>query len=314
LLARKKSSFRNDMKAKRLCALEDPKMLWHILPPPHPRAGLYGGSRSLMRAKVYALPPCPVPEEERRGFVQALRAWFRHYTALPVVGLGEALYFPGQYPSELREIVLSYSKKRAPLRIRTDGSKADEGGGFGAIALDGEKVVAAFQGGEAIGLDTYELELLALAHALVLGLAANEPFIAETDSKGLVDRLLLTEEEASPLERTTRTLMRAAQEAGIFRGLHHLKREENEEAHKLANKGRVALEGERGALKVLLGLLPSAQRPSAIRYLKHLALLEVDVLEVLARLESKTAKALLAIAEEAPEAFAQALEEAKTLP
>jgi len=268
----------------------------------------------LMKAKVYALPPCPVPEEERRGFVRALRAWFRHYTALPVVGFGEALYFPGQYPSELREIVLSYSRQRAPLRIKADGSKADEGGGFGAIALDGEKMVAAFQGGEAIGLDSYELELLALAHALVLGLAADKPFVAETDNKGLVDRLLLTEEEASPLERATRALMRIAQKAGIFRGLHHLKREENEEAHKLANKGRMALEEEGGTLKVLLELLPSGQRPSAIRYLKSLALLETDVLEVLASMEGKTAKALLAIAEKAPEAFARALEEAKTSP
>ena len=302
------------MKAEQLRALKDPKRLWHILPPPHPRAGLYSGSRPLMKARVYALPPCPVSEEERRGFVRALRAWFRHYTALPVVGFGDALYFPGQYPPGLREIVLAYSGKRVPLRIKADGSKTDEGGGFGAVALDGERIAAALQGGVALGLNQHELELLALAHALVLGLVASQPFVAETDSEGLVARLLLTQRETSPLERATRALVHMAQEAGIFRGLHHLKREENEEAHRLANKGRLALEEEGGTLKVLLGLLPSSQRPSAIRCLKQLALLEGDVLEALAGMEGKTAKALLAIAEKAPEAFARALEEAKTLP
>ncbi len=302
------------MKAEQLRALEDPKRLWHILPPPHPRAGLYSGSKPLMKAKIYALPPCPVPEEKRRGFVRALRAWFRRYTALPVVGFGDAIYFPGQYPPGLREIVLAHSGKRAPLRIKADGSKTDEGGGFGAVALDGERIAAALQGGVALGLNQHELELLALAHALVLGLAASQPFVAETDSEGLVARLLLTQKESSPLERATRALVRVAQEAGIFHGLHHLKREENEEAHRLANKGRLTLEEERGTLEVLLGLLPSSQRPSAIRCLKHLALLETDVLEALAGMEGKTAKALLAIAEKAPEAFARALEEAKTLP
>jgi ribonuclease HI len=292
----------------------DRNTLWHLLPPPHPRAGLYDGSRSLMKAKVYALPPCPVPEEERRGFARALKAWFHRYTALPVVGFGEVLYFPRQYPPELREIVLSYSGPRPPLKIRADGSKAPEGGGFGAIALDGEKIVAALQGGEVMGLDGYELELLALAHALILGLATNEFFVVETDSKGLVDRLLLTQKEASPLEGATRALMRVAQEAWTFLGLHYLNREENEEAHQLANKGRLALEEERGALKVLLGLLPSSQRPSAVRCLKRLALLEADVLEALADMEAKTAKALLAIAKEAPEVFAKALEEARALP
>jgi ribonuclease HI len=291
----------------------DKNTLWHLLPPPHPRAGLYSGSRPLRKAKVCALPPCPVPEEERRGFIRALRAWFRHYTALPVVGLGEALYFPGQYPLELKEIVLAHSGKRAPLRIRADGSKAPEGGGFGAIALDGERVIATFQGGVAMGLNYHELELLALAHALVLGLAADQPFVAETDSKGLVDRLLLTQKKTSPLERATRALMRMAQEAGIFRGLHHLKREENEKAHRLAYRGRQALE-RGGGLEVLLRLLPPAQRPWAIRYLKRLAPLEAGALEALQALGTKTAKALLAIAEEAPELFARALEEAKTLP
>lgn len=302
------------MKAKRLHNLDDPKSLWYILPPPHPRAGVYSGSRPLKRAKVYTLPPCPVPEEERRGFVRALRAWFRRYTALPVVGIGDALYFPGQYPLELKEIVLAHSGEKAPLRIRADGSKTPEGGGFGTIALDGGRTIAALQGGVAMGLNYHELELLALAHALVLGLAANQPFVAETDSKGLIDRLLLTQKETSPLESATRALMRVAQEAGIFRGLQHLKREENEEAHRLAYRGRLALEQERGALEVLLGLLPSVQRSSAIRYLKRLAPLGEGALEVLAGLNTKTAKALLAIAEKAPEFFAHALEEAKNSP
>jgi hypothetical protein len=48
-----------------------------------------------------------VPEEKRRGFVRALRARFRRYTALPVVGFGNAIYFPGQYPPGLREIALT---------------------------------------------------------------------------------------------------------------------------------------------------------------------------------------------------------------
>ena len=170
------------------------------------------------------------------------------------------------------------------------------------------------QGGAAVGLSHHELELLALAHALVLGLAANQPFVAETDSKGLVDRLLLTQKETSSLESATRALMRVAQEAGIFYGLHHLKREENEKAHRLANGGRLALEQERGALEVLLGLLPSVQRSSALRYLKRLAPLGAGALNVLAGLETKTAKTLLAIAEKAPEFFAQALEEAKASP
>jgi ribonuclease HI len=244
------------MKAKRWRALEDPKMLWYVLPPPHPRAGLYSGSRPLRKAKVFTPPPCPVPEEERRGFARALETWFRRYTALPVVGLGDALYFPGQYPSGLKEVVFAHSGRKTPLRIRADGSKASEGGGFGAIALDGERVAAALQGGMAVGNLSYrELELLALAHALLLGLAANEPFTAETDSKGLVDRLLLTQKEASPLESATRALMRVAQEAGIFRGLHHLRREENEEAHRLADRGRRVLERRRGDLEVLPTLL-----------------------------------------------------------
>jgi hypothetical protein len=93
----------------------DRTTLWYLLPPPHPRAGLYNGSRSLRRAKVYAPPPCPVPEEERCGFLRALRAWFHRYTTLPIVGIGDALYFPEQYPSELREIVLVFSGRRPPL-------------------------------------------------------------------------------------------------------------------------------------------------------------------------------------------------------
>jgi len=290
----------------------DRSTLWHLLPPPHPRAGLYSGSRSLAKAKVYALPPCPVPEEERYGFLRALRAWFHRYTTLPIVGIGDALYFPEGYPSELREIVLVFSGRRPPLRVRADGSKTSEKGGFGVVALDGEKVIAALQGGVAVDLNYYEVELLALAHALVLGLAANKPFVAETDNKGLVDRLLLTQKETSPLESAIRALMRVAQEAGVFHGLHHLKREENEAAHKLANKGRLVLEGEEGALGFLLELLRPSQRSSAIRYLKRLAPLGAGALDALARLESKTAKALLAIAEKAPEVFAQALEEART--
>jgi hypothetical protein len=244
-------------KRKELLFLKhDRNTLWYFVPPPHPRAGLYSGSRALREAKVYTLPPCPVPEEERRGFVRALRAWFRHYTALPVVGLGERLYFPGQYPPELKEIVLAQSGERPPLRIRADGSKAPEEGGLGAVALDGERVIAALQGGVAMGLNYHELELLALAHALVLGLATDRPFVAETDSKGLVDRLLLTQKETSPLESATRALMRVAQEAGIFCGLHHLKREENEEAHRLANRGRLVLEKRGGRWRSCSGSCP----------------------------------------------------------
>jgi ribonuclease HI len=311
------------MKAERLRALEDPKILWHILPPPHPVAGVYSGAASLRKAGVLVPPPCPIPEEERWGFAKAMEAWFRRYEELPVIGIGKALYRPEGYPKKLKEKVIALRRGRRPLpdapkeprvKVRIDGSKG-KGGGFGAVALARGRVAAFAQGGaKRKDLTAQDMELLALVQGLVLGIAADEPFVVETDNTGLLGRLTGTGRTASPLEAAARTLLAVAREAGLYQGLRHLERGENKEADRLANKARRALERRGGGLEVLLRLLPPAQRPSAIRYLKHLALPETDVLEALAGLGTKTAKALLAIAEKAPEVFARALEEAKTSP
>ncbi len=310
------------MKAKRLRALEDPKRLWHILPPPHPMAGVYSGAASLRKAGVLVPPPCPIPEEERWGFAKAMEAWFRRYEELPVIGIGRALYRPEGYPKKLKEKVIALRRGCRPLpdapkeprvRVRIDGSKG-KGGGFGAVALARGKVAAFAQGGATRkDLTAQDMELLALVQGLVLGIAADEPFVVETDNTGLLGRLTGTGRTASPLEAAARALMAAAREAGLYQGLRPLGRKENKEADRLANKARRALE-RGGGLEVLLRLLPPAQRPWAVRYLKRLAPLEAGALEALQALGTKTAKALLAIAEEAPEAFARALEEAKTLP
>jgi ribonuclease HI len=310
------------MKAQRLRALEDPKRLWHILPPPHPMAGVYSGAASLRKAGVLVPPPCPIPEEERWGFAKAMETWFRRYEELPVIGIGKALYRPEAYPKKLREKVIALRRGRRPLpdapkeprvRVRIDGSKG-KGGGFGAVALARGKVAAFAQGGATRkDLTAQDMELLALVQGLVLGIAADEPFVVETDNAGLIGRLTGTGRTASPLEAAARTLLAVAREAGLYQGLRRLEREENEKAHRLAYRGRQALE-RGGGLEVLLRLLPSAQRPWAARYLKRLAPLGAGALEALASLNTKTAQALLAIAEEAPEAFARALEEAKTLP
>jgi ribonuclease HI len=325
------------MKAKRLHILDDPKKLWYILPPPHPMAGVYSGNTSLRKAGVLVRPPCPIPEEERWGFAKTMEAWFRRYEELPVIGIGKSLYRPEDYPKKLKEKVIALRRRHRSLpdapkefrvKIRVDGSKGKEGG-FGAVALARGKVAAFAQGGATRkDLTAQDMELLALVQGLVLGIATDEPFVVETDNTGLLDRLTGTGRTASPLEAAARALLAVAREAGLYQGLRRLERKENKKAHKLANKARRALEKahklankarwplekEEGAFEVLLRLLPSAQRPWAIRYLKRLASLEAGALEALASLGTKTAKALLAIAEEAPEVFAKALEEAKASP
>jgi len=311
------------MKAQRLRALEDPKILWHILPPPHPMAGVYSGAASLRKAGVLVPPPCPIPEEERWGFAKAMEAWFRRYEELPVIGIGRALYRPEGYPKKLKEKVIALRRGRRPLpdapkeprvKVRIDGSKG-KGGGFGAVALARGKVAAFAQGGATRkDLTTQDMELLALVQGLVLGIAADEPFVVETDNTGLIGRFTGTGRIASPLEAAARALLAVAREAGLYQGLRRLERGENKEAHRLANKARRALEKRGGGLEVLLRLLPPVQRPWAARYLKRLAPLGEGALEALASLNTKTAKVLLAVAEEAPEAFARALEEAKASP
>jgi ribonuclease HI len=311
------------MKAKRLRTLEDPKRLWYILPPPHPMAGIYSGAAPLRKAGVLVPPPCPIPEEERWGFAKAMEAWFHRYEELPVIGIGRALYRPESFPKKLKEKIIAFRRGCRPLpdapkeprvKVRVDGSKG-EGGGFGAVALARGKVAAFAQGAaKRKDLTAQDMELLALVQGLVLGIAADEPFVVETDNTGLIGRLTGTGRTASPLEAATRALLAVAREAGLYQGLRHLQRGENKEADSLANKARLALERRGGGLEVLLKLLPSAQRPWAARYLKRLAPLGPGALEALAGLNTKTAKALLAIAEEAPEVFAQALEEAKASP
>jgi ribonuclease HI len=183
------------------------------------------------------------------------------------------------------------------------------------MALARGRVAAFAQGGaKRKDLTAQDMELLALVQGLVLGIAADEPFVVETDNAGLIGRLTGTGRTASPLEAAARTLLAVAREAGLYQGLRHLERGENKEADRLANKARRALERRGGGLEVLLRLLPPAQRPWAIRYLKRFAPLGPGALEALAGLGTKTAQALLAIAEKAPEAFARALEEAKTSP
>jgi ribonuclease HI len=311
------------MKAERLRILEEPKRFWYILPPPHPMAGIYSGSPSLKKAGVLVPPPCPIPAEERLGFARAMEAWFHRYEEMPVIGIGKALYRPESYPRKLKKKVIALRQGRRPLpdapkeprvKVRIDGSKG-KGGGFGAIALARGKIAAFAQGGATRkDLTAQDMELLALVQGLILGIATDEPFVVETDNTGLLDRLTGTGRTASPLEAAARALMAVAREARIYQGLRRLEREENKEADRLANKARRALERRGGGLEVLLRLLPPAQRPSAIRCLKRLALIETDIIEALAGMETKTAKALLAIAEEVPEVFAKALEEAKTLP
>ncbi len=311
------------MKAERLRVLEDPKRFWYILPPPHPMAGIYSGGTSLKRAGVLVPPPCPIPAEERLGFARAMEAWFRRYEELPVIGIGKALYRPESYPRKLKKKVIALRRGRRPLpdapkeprvKVRIDGSKG-KGGGFGAVALARGKVAAFVQGGATRkDLTAQDMELLALVQGLILGITIDEPFVVETDNRGLMERLTGTGRTASPLEAAARALMAAAREAGLYQGLRRLERGENKEADRLANKARQALERRGGGLEALLRLLPPAQRPWAIRYLKRLAPLGEGALEALASQRTKTAQALLAIAEEAPEAFAKALEEAKTLP
>jgi len=311
------------MKAQRLRALEDPKRFWYILPPPHPMAGVYSGAASLRKAGVLVPPPCPIPEEERLGFARAMEAWFRRYEELPVIGIGKALYRPESYPKKLKEKVIALRRGRRPLpdapkeprvKIRVDGSKGKEGG-FGAVALVRGRVAAFVQGGTTRkDLTTQDMELLALVQGLILGIAVDEPFVVETDNTGLLGRFTGTGRIASPLEAAARALMTLARETRVYQGLRCLERDENKEADNLAKKARRALEKKGGGLEILLRLLPPAQRPWAIRYLKRLAPLGEGALEALASRRTKTAQALLAIAKEAPEVFAKALEEAKASP
>lgn len=314
--AKKRSKTQVKREARLRFLQSEENALWYFLPPPHPLAGLYSGLKPLRRAGVYVLPPCSVPEEERRGFAQALAAWFRHYPNPPAVGLGEVLYRPEDYPPELKEMVQeaasphSETRKRVLLKVRADGSKA-KSGGFGALVLEEKGVVGSLQGGVAAeGLNSNDLELLALAHALVLGLALNRPFLAESDSKGLVDRLLLTEKTGSPLEKAARALMEVGRDVNLFRGLRYLPRENNEGAHRLANGGRRALEREQDELSTFLLALPLAYRAWALRYLRRLSSSAEQALEVLARWRGETAKVILAAAKEDPEGFARALKKA----
>jgi hypothetical protein len=105
------------------------------------------------------------------------------------------------------------------------------------------------------------MELLALVQGLVLGIAADGPFMVKTDNASLLGRLTGTGRTASPLEAAARTLLAVAREAGLYQGLRHLQRGENKEAHRLANKARQALEKRGGGLVALLRLLPSLQHP-----------------------------------------------------
>jgi ribonuclease HI len=286
-------------------------------------AGIYSGGTSLKKAGVLVPPPCPIPAEERLGFARAMEAWFHRYEELPVIGIGKALYRPESYPRKLKGKIFALRQghrsipdapKEPRVKVRVDGSKGKEGG-FGAVALARGKMAAFAQGGATRkDLTAQDMELLALVQGLILGITIDEPFVVETDNTGLLGRLTGTGRTTSPLEAAARALMAVAREAGLYQGLRHLERGENKEADRLANKARRALERKEGGLEVLLRLLPPLQRPWAIRYLKRLAPLGEGALEALASLNTKTAKVLLAVAEEAPEAFARALEEAKASP
>jgi hypothetical protein len=296
--------------------LNDKNRVWLFVPPPHPKAGLYGGERALQKVGLGRVAQ-DVPLSKRTGLLQALRTWFELYSVLPHLGTGREIYAPPGYDDgALRKAIFQTrgrARRRGPVSeelivVRTDGSKA-KGGGYGGAAFRKDQVVGTFQGG--ILSDSpfapHELEMLALAQGAVLALALGCPVRIESDAQGVVERLKRGGGTSSPLEEGLRALLDILRNHGLLQDLRYVERGKNGRAHVLSQEGRKEAE-EEDPLTLFLRAVPLAYRASALDYLLKLSSLKEEGREAwLANPKSQTAFQVAQARREMPMAFEKAL-------
>jgi hypothetical protein len=301
--------------------LNDRNRVWFFVPPPHPKAGLYGGERALRKVGLERVAQ-DVPLSKRTGLLRALRTWFELYSVLPHLGTGKEIYAPPGYDDgALRRIIFqtrrceqrkSPAKSPAsgePLVVRTDGSKA-KGGGYGGAAFRKDQVVGTFQGGILSDppFATHELEMLALAQGAVLALALGSPVRIESDAQGVVEKLRRGRGGASsPLEEALQALLGILRSHNLLQDLRYVERGKNGRAHVLSQEGRKEAE-EEDPLTLFLRAIPLAYRASALDYLLRLSSLKEETREAwLANPKSQTAFQVAQARREMPMAFERAL-------
>jgi len=297
--------------------LNDKNRVWLFVPPPHPKAGLYGGERALQKAGLGRVAQ-DVPLSKRTGLLRALRTWFELHSVLPHLGTGREIYAPPGYDDgALRKVIFQTRGQvqgKAPLSgelivVRTDGSKA-KGGGYGGAAFRKDQVVGTFQGGILSDppFAPHELEMLALAQGAVLALALGGPVRIESDAQGVVEKLRRRGGGASsPLEEGLRALLDILRSHGLLQDLRYVERGKNGRAHALSQEGRKEAE-EEDPLTLFLRAVPLAYRASALDYLLKLSSLREEGREAwLANPKSQTAFQVSQARREMPMAFEKAL-------
>jgi hypothetical protein len=301
--------------------LNDRNRVWFFVPPPHPKAGLYGGERALRKVGLERVAQ-DVPLSKRTGLLRALTTWFELYSVLPHLGTGKETYAPPGYDDgALRRIIFQTrgrERQKGPAKspvseellvVRTDGSKA-KGGGYGGAAFRKDQVVGTFQGGILSDppLATHELEMLALAQGAVLALALGTPVRIESDAQGVVEKLRREGGGASsPLEEGLRALLGILRDHNLLQDLRYVERGKNGRAHTLSQEGRKEAE-EEDPLTLFLRAIPLAYRASALDYLLRLSSLKEETREAwLANPKSETASQVAQAKREMPMAFEKAL-------
>ncbi len=296
--------------------LNDKNRVWLFVPPPHPKAGLYGGERALRKAGLGRVAQ-DVPLSKRTGLLPALRTWFELYSVLPHLGTGKEIYAPPGYDDGALRKVIFQTRGRARrggpvseelIVVRTDGSKA-KGGGYGGGAFRKDQVVGTFQGGILSDppFASHELEMLALAQGAVLALALGCPVRIESDAQGVVERLKRGGGASSPLEEGLRALLDILRSHGLLQDLRYLERGKNGRAHVLSQEGRREAE-EEDPLTLFLRAVPLAYRASALDYLLKLSSLKDEGREAwLANPKSQTAFQVAQARREMPMLFEKAL-------
>jgi hypothetical protein len=297
--------------------LNDRNRVWFFVPPPHPKAGLYGGERALRKVGLERVAQ-DVPLSKRTGLLRALRTWFELYSVLPHLGTGREIYAPPGYDGGALRTFIFQTRGRGerkrpasvePIVVRTDGSKA-KGGGYGGAAFRKDQVVGTFQGGILSDppFAPHELEMLALAQGAVLALALGAPVRIESDAQGVVEKLRREGGGASsPLEEGLRALLDILRDHDLLQDLRYVDRGKNGRAHVLSREGRKEAE-EEDPLTLFLRAIPLAYRASALDYLLKLSSLKEETREAwLADPKSQTAFQVAQARREMPMAFERAL-------